>query len=158
MSDMGPQIRSGHEAPLTPVLQEWVQRLSWKKQTVLLGAIRSPDTLTTLKLKQITIWIRTKILNNADPMTGFMHGSLNELPLFEQVDREFERLPLHAAHHILLAMQVIGIEHPDTGGIGATARGFYSDAIFAQHLNPESPTQYEARYKDSPDRVLEGTS
>lgn len=140
-----------------PVLQDWVTELSWKKQTVLLGAIRSPDTLTTLKIKQLTIWIRSHVLNNADPMTGFMHAALQELPLFEHIDREFERLPLHAAHHIILAMQVIGNEHPDPG-TSQDALKFYIDAVYAQHLNAESLSQYEARYQDNIDRVKTGTS
>jgi hypothetical protein len=132
--------------------------LSFKKQTVLLGAIRSPDTLHTLKLKAVTVWIRQHILQNADPMTGFMHGAFGDsLPLFEQLDRDFERLPLHAAHHIMLAMQVVGTEHPDAG-TAQTALCFYHDAVNAQHLNPETYSQYRARYADNRDRMETGTS
>jgi hypothetical protein len=98
------------------VLQDWVSSLSLKKQTVMLGAIRSCDTVSTLKIKQVTTWIRTKLLRNADPMTGFMHAALDDLPLFEQIDREFERLPLHFAHHLILALQVIGYRTPRYGG------------------------------------------
>jgi len=116
------------------VLKAWVCSLSWKKQTVLIGAIRSPDTLTPLKLKQATIWIRQHIL-----------------------DREFERLPLHAAHHILLAFEVIGFEHPDTD-VARTAMKFYLDGVDAQHLNPETKDQYESRYMDASERVKLGTS
>jgi hypothetical protein len=142
---------------MTSVLQDWVGELSFKKQTVLLGAIRSPDTLFTLQLKSVVIWTRTKILQNADPMTGFMHTALDSLPLFEHLDREFERLPLHAAHHMLLALQVIGFEHPDTD-IRMTGWKFYSDAVDAQHLNPETRDQYESRYRDNLSRVAEGLS
>jgi hypothetical protein len=140
-----------------PVLQDWVCEISWKKQTVLLVALRSPDTLTTLALKKITVWLRTRVLRNADPQTGFMHGNLQTLPLFEHIDREFERLPLHMAHHFILAMEVIGFEHPDTR-VRATAWKFYSDAVDAQHLNPETWDQYESRYQDNADRVEEGLS
>lgn len=140
-----------------PVQQEWVTKLSWKKQTVLFGAVRAPDVVTTLNLKKVTTWIRSIVLRNADPMTGFMHGALLELPLFEQLDREWERLPLHSAHHILLAMQVIAVEHPDPE-IGRDANKFYMDAVDAQHLNAETHAQYEARYADAPDRVETGTS
>lgn len=124
---------------------------------MLLGAIRSPDALTTLKIKGITIWVRRHVLGNADPMTGFMHTALSSLPLFEHVDREFERLPLHTAHHILLAMEVIGIEHPKQA-VRETAWKFYTDAINAQHLNPETHDQYEARYFDRLNRVEEDLS
>jgi|PlaIllAssembly_1097288.scaffolds.fasta_scaffold27568_6 hypothetical protein len=139
------------------LIQDWLSNLSIKKQTVAIGAIRSPDTVFSLKLKQVTVWIRKHLLNNADPMTGFMHAALAELPLFEQIDREFERLPLHAAHHIMLAMEVIGFDHPDPE-ISLTAMRFYSDAVRAQHLNPETRDQYEARYKDNPLRVEMGLS
>lgn len=138
------------------VLQDWVQELSLKKQTVLLGAIRAPDTLHTLKLKQVVVWIRSHVLENADPMTGFMHGALQELPLLEQIDRDFERLPLHAAHHLMLAMEVIGYEL--SGPDGAQAWDFYTDCVKAQHLNPEPRGQYEARYADNTQRVATGTS
>lgn len=140
-----------------PVLQDWVCGLSWKKQTVLLGALRAPDVLTTLEIKRITVWIRCNVLNNADPMTGFMHAALEGLPLFEHIDREFERLPLHCAHHIILAMQVIWNEHPDQEIVSAAGK-FYGDAIDAQHLNRETRNQYEDRYRDRPNRVAEGTS
>ena len=139
------------------VLQEWVQQLSWKKQTVLIGANRAPDVLTTLKLKQVTIWLRSKVLNNADPMTGFMHGALLGLPLLEHLDREFERLPLHSAHHIMLAMQVIGQEGPNEEA-RADAWKFYTDCVRAQHLNPETRGQYDERYGDNSDRIEVGTS
>lgn len=142
---------------MSAVLQDWVCDLSWKKQTVLLVSLRSPDTLTTLAFKKITIWLRTKVLNNADPQTGFMHGNLQTLPLFEHMDREFERLPLHTAHHIMLACEVIGFEHPDPD-IRSTAWKFYSDSVDAQHLNPETRDQYESRYADNADRIGAGMS
>ena len=135
------------------VIQEWLTNLSWKKQTTVLGAIRSPDTLTTLNLKKLTTWIRCHALENADPMTGFMRSELQSLPLFEQMDREFERLPLHAAHHILLAFQIIGTEHPKKE-IRENAWKFYSDAVYAQHLNQETREQYESRYEDKSERIL----
>lgn len=140
------------------VLQDWLGEISWKKQTVLLGAIRSPDDVHTLKIKQVVIWLRAVILKDADPMTGFMHGALRQgLPLFEHMDREFERLPLHAAHHIILAMQVVMSEHPQRE-ISLEAQKFYHDAVEAQHLNPEGTGQYEQRMADNPDRAEVGTS
>lgn len=138
-------------------LQPWVLELSLKKQTVLMGAIRSPDSVHTLEVKRIVVWIRRQVLVNADPMTGFQHAALGGLPLFEQVDREFERLPLHAAHHILLAMQVIGMDHPQYDP-RSTAWSWYGEAVAAQHLNLETRDQYEARMRDNPARVEEAYS
>ena len=131
------------------VLQAWVCGLSWKKQTVLLGAIRSPDVPFSVDFKSVTTWLRSNILENADPVTAFMRTPL--LPRFDHVEREFERLPLHSAHHILLAMQVIAFEHPNKL-VCYTAEEWCRTAILYQHLNPETRMQYEARYTDAPDR------
>jgi hypothetical protein len=140
------------------VLQGWVEDLSWKKQSVLIGAVRAPDVLSTLNVKKITVWIRAVSLRDADPMTGFMHGALRDgLPLFEQIDREWERLPLHVAHHLLLAIQVIANEHPELP-LRVEALSFYNAAVDAQHLNAEGRAQYEQRYADNPDRIRESLS
>ncbi len=134
------------------VIQDWACGISFKKQTVMIGAVRAPDTVFTLRLKQIVIWIRATFLKDADPMTGFMHKALQKMPLFEHVDREWERLPLHAAHHLLLALQVIGWEHP-TQDIRNTAITFYNEAVYAEHLNIETKIQYEDHYKDNMTRL-----
>ena len=131
------------------VLQEWVCQLSWKKQTVMLGTIRSPDVPFSVEFKSITTWLRANILENADPVTAFMRSPL--LPRFDHVEREFERLPLHSAHHILLAMQTISFEHPDQL-VRYVAEEWHRTAVLYQHMNPETRAQYEARYTDAPDR------
>ena len=125
------------------VLQEWVCALSWKKQTVLIGAIRAPDLPISAQFKRVSTWLRLQILENADPDTGFMRDAV--LPTFDDVEKEFERFPLHCGHHILLAMQVIAFEHPDRG-VRWMARDWYFLALRLQHVNPENLGQYEARY------------
>ena len=125
------------------VLQEWVCTLSWKKQTVLIGAIRAPDFPISARFKQVTTWMRSQILENADPTTGFMRDAA--LPFYDETEKEFERLPLHCGHHILLAMQVIGIEHPD-GVTALRALTWFSRGLELQHVNPETRQQYEERY------------
>ena len=125
------------------VLQAWVCDLEWKKQTVLIGAIRAPDLPISARFKQVSTWLRSQILENADPTTGFMRDAL--LPDFDDVEKEFERLPLHCGHHILLAMQVIAFEHPDRG-VRWAARDWYFQALRLQHVNPENLGQYEERY------------
>jgi len=125
------------------VLQEWVCTLSWKKQTVLIGAIRAPDLPISARFKQISTWLRSQILENADPTTGFMRDAL--LPEGGEIEKEFERLPLHCGHHILLAMQVIAFEHPDLG-VGREAGNWFTRLIHLQHVNQETKGQYEARY------------
>jgi hypothetical protein len=132
---------------MSSVLQEWVNDLSMKKQTVMLGALRTPDTLISLQFREVIVWLRTRVLQNADSESGFMHAGEEKLPNFKSIEREFEQLPLQAARHILLAMQVIAQEHPNTE-VGGVAWKFYTDGVQAQHLNVEGQDQYEARYAD----------
>lgn len=128
------------------LIQLWLHSLSLKKQTVTIGAIRAPDVSTTRDFRQISKWIRATCLENADPSTGFMEGAEEGLLIFEEIDREFERLTLHATHHILLALQVIAFDHPDKN-ISDQAKHFIESAIEAQHLNVETREQYENRYR-----------
>jgi hypothetical protein len=126
------------------VLQEWVCTLSWKKQTVLIGAIRAPDLPISTRFKQVCTWLRSQILENADPTTGFMRDAL--LPGHDgEIAKEFERLPLHCGHHLLLAMQVLSIDHPDKE-TRIKAWGWFARSLSLQHVNPETLDQYEARY------------
>ena len=106
--------------------------------------IRAPDTIISLRLKQITTFIRSVVLKNADPTTDFMLDA--ELPGYAEIVREFERLPLHMAHHILMTLEVIGYDHPNDE-IRKISWEFYQDAIHSQHLNVETKEEYEKRMK-----------
>ena len=126
------------------VLQEWVCTLSWKKQTVLIGAIRAPDLPISPRFKQVCTWTRSQILENADPTTGFMRDAV--LPAHGgEIEKEFERLPLHCGHHILLAMQVICFDHPNSMTRWEAGKWFAA-SLSLQHVNPETRDQYQARY------------
>jgi hypothetical protein len=126
------------------VLQDWVLQTSYKKQTVLVECIRAPDVFISPKFKQVTTFIRSVVLKNADPTTDFMKDA--ELPMYAEVEKEFERLPLHSAHHILMTLQVIGREHSNSE-VKVESLRFYADAVHAQHLNQESTKEYEMRMK-----------
>lgn len=126
------------------VLQEWILGLSWKKQTVLMECIRAPDSKISLRFKQITTFIRSVVLKNADPTTDFMLNA--ELPEYAGIVREFERLPLHMSHHIFMTLEVIGYDHPDEE-IRRISFEFYQDGVHSQHLNIETKEEYENRMK-----------
>ncbi len=126
------------------VLQDWVLKLNFKKQTVLMECIRAPDTPISLHFKQITTFMRAMILKNADTTTDFMKDA--ELPDYASVEREFERLPQHCGHHILMTLEVIGYDHPDSE-IRLKAFEFYQDGVHSQHLNVEAEDEYETRMK-----------
>lgn len=127
------------------VVQEWLYPLSWKKQTVALECLRAPDTACPPMIRQMFRWMRGAVLHNADPTTRFM--AEQKLPEFDDVERDFERLPLHCAHHVLMTLQIIAYEHPERWVKGAAYR-FYLAAVTAQHLAIETKATYEQRYLD----------
>jgi len=124
------------------VIQSWLSKLAWKKQTVALECLRAPDVPIGDTMRGLFRFIRAIVLNDADPSSQFMDP--DGLPLYYVVHREFERLPLHCAHHILQSLLVIAIDHPDMG-VKIAAGKFYDDAANALHLNPETAAQYEIR-------------
>ena len=124
------------------VLQDWVVGLGWKKQTVVMEMTRAPDCSVSVQAKSLITFIRGTILKNADTTTDFMRDAV--LPGYKDIEREFERWPLHVAHHVLMALQVIGLQHPDTE-IRLAAYSFYRDAVHAQHLETEPDGDYERR-------------
>lgn len=126
----------------TCVLQEWVQALSWKKQTVLMECIRAPDVPASKELRMIFRYFRSVILKDADPTSDFMKGAF--LPQYDVIMREFERLPLHCAHHVLMALEVIGYDHPDENK-QSECWMFYCDAVKEQHFEIEGRVKYNSR-------------
>ncbi len=124
------------------MLKEWVLGMSFKKQTVLMECIRAPDNYISPRFKQITTFIRAGVLKNADTTTDFMKDA--ELPDYAGIEREFERLPLHMAHHILMTLEVMAYGHPDQE-IRKMCWQFYEDSVHSQHLNIETKEEYEKR-------------
>jgi len=127
------------------VLLPWVLRLPWKKQTVLMEMLRAPDAPISLRFKQIITFLRSIILHNADRTTGFMLDA--ELPDFAGIQREFERLPQHCTHHVIMTLQVVTYDYPDEE-VRRKAFEFYKDAVHAQHLNIETKEEYNIRLSD----------
>jgi hypothetical protein len=131
------------------VIRDWVCRLSWKEQTVLLVALRGPDLGGSRELKTAIRWIRAIVLKNAAPQKTFMKEV--DFPkladLAEEQPLVFDMLSVHFITHLMHAMQVIGYRHPNQS-VAEKALGAYLNLCQYLHLNPESNKQMTSRLVD----------
>ena len=100
----------------TPVLQEWVTKLSWKEQTGLISAIRGEDNdgAGTTDTKALTKLVRKIVLNNADPKTEFMVQLL--MPPGDYailLVAAVSHAPSNWTEHMLLALRIIAKKNKD---------------------------------------------
>lgn len=128
------------------VLLNWIKELPWKQQSVLLSALRGPDTAYYPHIKKVTKWIRINLQNNADPTKSYMHQE--NLPSAKELEKEIEFCSVHYACHLLHALEIIGYKHPDekTASYANNYYRYFSREIF--HLNPETKEQLDKRLED----------
>lgn len=128
------------------VLRDWMGDLPWKMQSVILSALRGPDTQYSPNLKKVVRWMRVTTQNNADPSHSYMQQE--PLPSLDDIEKEVVFSNLHYVTHLLHAIEIIGYKHPDKG-VAKTAREYY-EGIAREffHLNPETESQLEERLKD----------
>lgn len=163
--------------PNNPVIQEWVQQLSFMQQSVLLTAIRGPDGLPKEHIsKKFIKWIRRCVLYSAfdsklhnKPIIldtpynpsggGFTGPSLPEtcidweVPMFDVLKKylqETDSMPHHFQMHVMHASEIIGYCHPNE-----TIRKWWNSAyitiVKTMHLTPESYETMMKRLGDSED-------
>lgn len=134
------------------VVQKWVtQYCTWKEQTVLFCAMRGPDAGGSGFVKLVTRWLRSVVLKNAAPHKTFM-GDTNFLRISEIADHDplcLDMLPVHFLGHLMHAMQVVGLRHPEWEAKGRAWEA-YSDLCNFLHINPETVQQMNMRLKDEP--------
>lgn len=96
------------------VIKEWMHRLDWKRQTVVLLALRGPDVGASVEFKPIVRFIRSVTLENADPDKDFMKdvsfSTIKEI--LAKNPSAVDQLTSHFIHHLNLALMVIGYDHP----------------------------------------------
>ncbi len=135
---------------MNQALQEWMDELSVKKQTVMLMALRGPDVGMSKELKPLIRFIRSIVLINADPTKNFMQNvdfmTIKEME--HQNPAVIDALPGHVIHHLCLALQVIGYDHPDTD-IRTKALSTYKDIGHVLALVPMNEKQYRSRLRDN---------
>ena len=144
------------------VLQSWVESLTFMQQSVLISAIRGPDTLAKFHVsKYLLRWFRRCILLSAfdrcaltDPhdqrggsFTGPIEaGSLDEIGTAYL--RSVDEVPLHFHLHLVHAVEILGYKHPDST-IREWWLEFYLAAVRDMHLHPESEEELDRRLGDN---------
>ncbi len=127
---------------MSSVTLPWVQKLSFKEQSVLFSGLRGPDTHHSPSIKAIVRWLRPVTQVNADPSTDYMR--VEQLPAWKDVTKDLEFSTVHYFGHLLHAMQIIAIHHPDED-IGNQASRFYLNMADLLHLEPEPPERMAKR-------------
>ncbi len=142
---------------MSSVIKCWVTDLcSWKQQTVLLAALRGcdgrpkNDPSNSFKKR-----LRSAVLNNADMKTGFMSANAafnlrdeNRAEINNFFTGCLDSYPMHFFLHFLHAAEIVAYKHPDKF-IAEYWMYFYSKAVEAMHLNPETEKQLDKRLSDS---------
>jgi hypothetical protein len=144
------------------VMQEWVESLTLMQQTVLITAVRGPDTLPKFHpAKYLLRWFRRCILYSAfdrcvlsdprDPRGGSFTGPIESSSLDDLASgylRSLDEIPLHFHMHLLHASEILGYKHPDPG-IRKWWNSFYRAAVRDLHLTPEPEEDLDKRLGDN---------
>lgn len=149
------------------VLHEWVHRLPFQMQALLLTAMRGPDENNKYNAaKAIIRYLRGAICkpagdwngtNNNDFMWGEYRryfksakGKEGEHPFSyygELFWQDHDEYPHHFIMHLVHCAEVVGYKHPDEG-IKMFWRRFYLDACNAFHMNKETEEEMDKRLND----------
>lgn len=128
------------------VLLDWMAKLDWKQQSVILSALRGPDNHHSPNIKKISRWIRSITQNNADPSHSYMKNV--ELPGLKDFEDEFYFESTHYSLHLLFALEIIGYKHPDKD-VAKIALDYYLALVAdVYHLKPESESDLDKRLQD----------
>jgi hypothetical protein len=150
------------------VVQQWVTDLpSFMLQSVLLCAIRGPDTLPKEHVaKALCRWLRRCVLISAfdgvavthpgAPGGGSFTGpSIGPLPLHSTLDdvldaylSDIDAVPLHFHLHLMHATEILGYKHPHNRTRGWWHR-CYCRIVADMHLYPEPESALDLRLSDN---------
>lgn len=148
---------------MSSVLQPWVESLSFMQQSVLLTAVRGPDTIgKNHPVKVLCRWYRRCVLYSAfdkrvlrtphEPGGGSFTGALTEKCNIADYIKIYlshvDELPHHFQLHFMHAAEILGYRHPDPD-IQQFWYRFYSAVVNDMHLKIEPPSQMEIRLGDS---------
>lgn len=160
------------------VLQDWVQELTYMQQSVLIAAVRGPDTIRKdHPVKVLCRWLRRCILISAfdgkpllDPYapgggsftgpckTEVVRGLDSAVELYL---RSVDEIPHHFSLHLMHAAEIIGYKMPLTlklddappfpprTTIRAWWHEFYLKIVNDAHLQPESEERMDKRLGDN---------
>jgi hypothetical protein len=129
------------------VLQDWMLTLPIRMQSTLVVSLRGPDGHSTIHIKKWVRWLRGLAFKPGNP-SNMHHFMLMEMPplLFDKSPLAYELyvMPIHFYSHLLNAVKVVALRHPDRPtAIHATRM---MDAMCALlHLHNETPQEFEMR-------------
>ncbi len=133
---------------MSAVLQEWVQALPWKMQSVLIAAMRGPDDVKTLEIKKLSRWLRITCQENADPQHTFMQSTESPDVAFEDLSDELEYRSWHYMSHLLYALEIIAYHGPERE-VRIFAAHWYTRIVHdVMHLSAETQDQMDVRLHD----------
>lgn len=116
-------------------------------QSTLLLGLRGPDGMTTTYIKQWTRWLRGHAFKpgNPDNVKQFMlDADPPDLEDKSPLAYELYVVPQHYYSHLMHAVQVVAMRHPD-GAASHTAMNMYVAMAETLHLRPETREHFEQR-------------
>lgn len=147
------------------VLQEWVERLTFMQQSVLIAAVRGPDGIRKdHAVKVLCRWLRRSFLicafdrrahsNPYEPCGGSFTGKcmtkeINSIDdALDMYMRSVDELPHHFQLHFMHAAEILGYKHPESE-IKEWWNNTYLRLVNDAHLYPESEEQMDKRLSDN---------
>jgi hypothetical protein len=154
------------------VLQDWVHRLPFMQQSVLISAVRGPDGVSKYaSIKYLLRWYRRCIL--LDAMTGtplpkphtegggsftgksfdFEEEEIEDwepqmYEIFSRVLKEVDSFPHHFWLHFIHAVEIIGYQHPNLK-VRCFWHNIYSMCVEDMHMHLETIEEMESRLGDT---------
>lgn len=131
------------------VVRQWVFKLSFKQQTVLLTALRGVDGKEKQDMsKNLCKAMRMTILHNASPGKGtFMQLSIPDEFVSKFVEN-IDHYPVHWVLHFTHAAEIIGYKCPYPQ-VREWWHDFYLRMVDAMHLQPETEAHLDERLSDT---------
>lgn len=129
------------------VVQDWMNGISFKQQTVILTALRGCDGAGKYaSCKPFVKKLRSVVLKNASNIkdTKFMHHDISEKDI---IDMEWDEYPLHFVTHFMHAVEIVGYHHPNDSE-RVWFNQLYLNIVDKLHLYPESKEQCDFRLRD----------
>ncbi len=130
------------------VLQDWVNSVGLKMQSILLSGFRAPDTKTK-GVKKCIRWMRGNCQIDADPKKqSYMQTIQMSKKLIDLAMDECEYLPVHFVHHFADSMVVMAYFHPDeeTRQYAYWIHSLVAEELF--HFKPETKDEFFERHRD----------
>lgn len=133
---------------MSSVLQEWVQALTWKMQSVLIAAMRGPDDVKSVEIKKLSRWLRITCQENADPSHTFMEGGMEPDVDSQALFDELEYRSWHYFSHLLYALEIVAYRGPDRSARAFAFHWYLSIVHDVMHLELERADRMDKRLQD----------